>query len=94
MDADVSSADSKHHREAYFQDGDVVLHAVDAESKDDVLFRVHRFMLSHNSLVFRDMFALPTTPAVNEVYDGVPLVRMPDDANDLASLLCVLYNPG
>ena len=67
---------------------------MNAASKDEVLLRVHKLILSHNSPVFRDMFAFPAGPQVNEMYDDVPVVRMPDDAADLVSLVRVLYNPG
>ncbi|KAH9948100.1 hypothetical protein B0H21DRAFT_735371 [Amylocystis lapponica] len=59
------------------------------------MFRVHRFLLKHNSVFFSDMFSLPAPqrPNPNEVYDGVPLVPMQDSATDLASLLSALYSP-
>ncbi|TFY79585.1 hypothetical protein EWM64_g4430 [Hericium alpestre] len=37
------------------------------------------------------MFSLPNSDAVSETYDGVPLVRMPDVAEDLEKLLEALY---
>lgn len=94
-----SSADSsglstgQHHTRLYFPDGDVVLSAGDAGSKNAIILRVHRFMLSHHSPVFKDMFAFPAGPNINETYDGVPVVQMPDNPNDLASLIEVLYYP-
>lgn len=92
--AGSSGLHRKHHEDLYFSDGDIVLSAVNAASKDEVLLRVHKLILSHNSPVFRDMFAFPAGPQVNEMYDDVPVVRMPDDAADLVSLVRVLYNPG
>ncbi|KAH9948103.1 hypothetical protein B0H21DRAFT_690608 [Amylocystis lapponica] len=90
-----------HHDTLFFPDGDIVLSApMDPVQEDDVLvhlqqlFRVHRFILKHNSPVFSDMLALPTPQEhdVNEMYEGVPVVVMQDSASDLASLLNVLYN--
>ncbi|KAH9948099.1 hypothetical protein B0H21DRAFT_735367 [Amylocystis lapponica] len=91
-----------HHDTLYFPDGDVVLSALmDPVQEDNILihpqqmFRVHRFLLKHNSVFFSDMFSLPAPerPNPNEVYDGVPLVPMQDSATDLASLLSALYSP-
>lgn len=83
------------HSELYFLDGDIVLSAVNTceDGKPILLLRVHKFMLSHHSVVFKDMFAFPSIPQVNEVYDGVSLVRMPDNASDLIRLIGALYNP-
>lgn len=56
-----------------------------------LLFRVHRSVLSLHSHVFRDMFSMPDLSGSSEVYDGLALVRMPDSANDLESLLGAFY---
>ncbi|KAF8195644.1 hypothetical protein K438DRAFT_1826289 [Mycena galopus ATCC 62051] len=58
-----------------------------------MLFRVHQSMLSLQSPVFAAMFTLPPPDVNCDIYDGVPFVRMPDDAKDIESLLKVLYNP-
>ena len=60
--------------------------------KKTLLLRVHRFMLSHSSDVTKNMFSFPTNPNTNEMYDGVPVVRMPDPADDLAGLIGALYD--
>ncbi|GJE96783.1 hypothetical protein PsYK624_129890 [Phanerochaete sordida] len=39
------------------------------------------------------MFSLPANPEVNEILDGVPVVRMQDDANELAALISTFYDP-
>jgi hypothetical protein len=82
---------SQIHESLYFNDGNIVLQAKGTSGKD-VIFRVHQSVLSKNCPVFQDMLALPAD-GVNEIYDGVPLVRMPDSAEDLQSLLNVLYDP-
>lgn len=55
------------------------------------IFRVHRTVLSLHSPVFKDMFNMPDLRASSEAYDGVALVRMPDTAEDLESLLSAFY---
>ncbi|TFY73469.1 hypothetical protein EWM64_g10543, partial [Hericium alpestre] len=81
----------KHHEPLYFHDGNIVLTAVDAVG-EQVAFRVHQSILAVHSPIFADMLSLPTsTGAATETYDSVPLVRMPDNAEDLKRLLEVLY---
>ncbi|TFY59748.1 hypothetical protein EVG20_g7671 [Dentipellis fragilis] len=55
-----------------------------------VVFRVHKSILARSSSVFDDMFSLSAGEAM-ELYDGVPLVRMPDTGEDLESFLQYLY---
>lgn len=95
------------HPTFYFPDGDIILAAPTIMSHcshtgphvspvPEQLFRLHRFMLIHHSPVFADIFTLPTpteSTAADELYDGVPIVQMSDRADDLASLLNVLYDP-
>ncbi|TDL15799.1 hypothetical protein BD410DRAFT_777707 [Rickenella mellea] len=84
------------HKSLYFPDGDIVIKAQNHTGhRNKVLFRVHKFMLSHHSPFFKDMLALP--PPVEkqpeDEIDGVQLVEMSDRAEDIASLLEVLYDP-
>ena len=82
------------HESLYLSDGDIVLAAVKLGSPIvTVLFRVDKVYLSRTSPVFRSMLSLPSTPSVNEMYDGVPRVDLPDDSDDLACLLAALYDP-
>lgn len=57
----------------------------------EIVFRVHQSVLSLHSPIFKDLFALPSPPEVNETYDKAQLVRMPDRADDLESLLKAFY---
>ncbi|KAH9948096.1 hypothetical protein B0H21DRAFT_263908 [Amylocystis lapponica] len=91
-----------HHPTLYFSNGDIILSAPTVASGGNTvlprqLFRVHRFILSHHSHVFADMFSLPIPEnagnAVNEMYERAPLIALSDDASDLASLLSALYDP-
>ena len=84
------------HPSLYYTDGDIILSAqAEAESPPIlVLFRVDKLFLSRHSDVFRDMFAVAPSENVEEHYDGVPLVQMPQDkAEDLALLIEVIYDP-
>ncbi|TDL15805.1 hypothetical protein BD410DRAFT_796008 [Rickenella mellea] len=87
-----------HHESIYFQDGDIILSALNDDGSK-ILFRAHKFILAHHSPVFMGMFTLPQPQATiheghSEVEgDGIQEVEMPDRAEDLASLLSVLYDP-
>lgn len=80
-----------HHPTLWLSDGNIVLTAVSMTTKDTVAFRVHKSVLSRSSTVFNDMFSLENNEA--EKFDGLPLVAMPDDAEDVESLLKALYDP-
>jgi hypothetical protein len=67
------------------QGADVIL-----QSSDIVSFRVHKLVLAISSPLFKDMFSLPQ-PRDAEVIDGLPVVRVSEDAEVLHSLLTVLY---
>lgn len=69
----------------WFDDGNVVLIA------EDTLFRVHRGILSHHSVVFRDMFLIPQ-PEELEKIDGCPVVHLSDGQRELGVLLSALYD--
>lgn len=84
-----------HHPDLYFEDGNVVLSALNG-SGDRSYFRVHKSILCKHSPVFEQMFMLPPLTEedkVVETYDGVPAVDMPDSAEDVGSFLGVLYDP-
>ncbi|KZT08652.1 uncharacterized protein LAESUDRAFT_811264 [Laetiporus sulphureus 93-53] len=89
---------SQHHVALYFDDGNVVLSALSQEGRRQY-FRVHQSILSRHSPVLADLFAMPplqsttSQTALEETYDGVVHVQMPDSAEDLASFLGVLYDP-
>ena len=92
MGRDLNSSGISQHPGFYLPDGDIVISAK-SRNNDTQLFRVHRFLLCYHSPVFKDMFLL-SSPDDNEKHDGVPVVNLPDDAADVASLLNFLYKPG
>jgi hypothetical protein len=67
------------------QGADVIL-----QSSDLVSFRVHKLILALSSSFFNKMFSLPQ-PCDGEVVDGLPVVRVSEDAELLQALLTVLY---
>ena len=79
------------HPTLYFADGDVTLCAAKSCGVLQA-FRVDRVYLSRNSPVFREMLSPASAHNMTELFDGVPLLRLADDADELASLLELLYN--
>ncbi|KIP11099.1 hypothetical protein PHLGIDRAFT_83859 [Phlebiopsis gigantea 11061_1 CR5-6] len=88
----------QHHPTLYFDDGNVVLSALNKD-RERCYFRVHQSVLCRHSSVFSDMFGMPPkrepTPEgeLSESYDGVVHIQMPDSAEEVASLIDVLYDP-
>ena len=78
------------HSSLYLSDGNIVLRAVKSPGAY-VLYRVHRSLLSKHSSVLESMLDLPCNASTNETYEGVPVVTMHDSAEDLESLLKLLY---
>jgi hypothetical protein len=66
-------------------DADVII-----QSCDLVNFRVHKSALSLSSSIFGDMFSLPQ-PSNDQAVDGLPIVRLSEDAEVLNGLLTMLY---
>lgn len=83
------------HESLYFADGDLVV-ATETNTVEQrtVLFRVHTVILAQHSPVFRDMLSFSRDGAGAETYDGVPLVRFQDLADDVAALFDTFYNLG
>lgn len=87
------------HDSLYLADGNICLAAPQTIENGNIpqwlIFRVHQTVLSMHSPVFGDMLALQ--PAVKDnmdtenFFEGVPLVRMPDSAEDLEAMLKALY---
>ena len=68
-------------------DADVII-----QSCDRVDFHVHRRTLAMSSPFFDDMFSLPQPQSSDEeIVDGLPVVRLPEDAEVLSSLITMLY---
>ena len=89
--ADALGSGPIHHETMYFADGDIILSVMNGERP--TFLRLHRFMLSHFSPIFKDMLSIPSNPQVNGMYEGVPIVVMPDPYEGLVGLVKVLYAP-
>ncbi|KLO08401.1 hypothetical protein SCHPADRAFT_859095 [Schizopora paradoxa] len=101
MDVDVANegigSTPLPHDILWYTDGDVVL------ATDTFLFKVHKFILSMQSSVFRDMFAFPAIDSaqgasnpdgeeVQEMYEGLPMVVLAGDkGEEVVHLLRTLY---
>ncbi len=77
-----------HHETLWFEDGSIVL------ATPQVLFRVYRGTLSRHSPIFHDMFSIPQPDAASnqEVLDGIPVVELHDDPEELAHFLSALHD--
>lgn len=93
MSIQAEPATPRRHPTWYLPEGDIVL-AAPGEQKAPLLFRVHKAVLSSHSVVFAGMFSLPANPAVNELFEGAPVVQMTDDAAELTKLLAAMYDIG
>ena len=78
----------------YSEDGDLVIAAEKKDENTVHMFRVNTAILKYHSRVFSDMLEMPAGPAGVELYDGVPVVRLPDESADVVRFLRVLYYPG
>ena len=86
----MNDCEIRTHDSLYLVDGNIVLIAPHTTGIC-IIFRVHQSVLTKISPVFATMFTLPNVDA-NETYDGVPLVKLPDRAEEIESLLRVLYH--
>ncbi|KAJ6516606.1 hypothetical protein C8R47DRAFT_1000600 [Mycena vitilis] len=73
--------------DVWFDDGTVVLQA------EKTLFRVYRGVLAAQSPIFRDAFAIPQ-PAMQDTYEGCPLVVLHDSALELRIFLLATHDAG
>jgi hypothetical protein len=73
------------HPDLYMDDGSVVLLA------ENTVFRVYLKWLGQKSEVFSNLASFDKVqPAHSEMYDGCPLIRVSDTAEDLACLLVAM----
>lgn len=87
------SAPTLVHLDPYLDDGNIVLEAISSNGAHHV-FRVHRSLLCRQSDIFAEMFAVASSPASasQNMYEGCSLIHMPDDSQDLADLLRMMYD--
>ena len=82
-----NSGDPRTRSEYWFEDGNIILQA------DNILFRIHRSVLSRSSQIFKDAFAMPQPPShENDHIEGCPVVPLADSADDIGNLISLLYD--
>lgn len=82
----------EHHTRFDFSDRDLVL-SVPETADATLLLRIHRLFLSYHLQVFADMLSLPASSA-SETYDGITIVRMHDNPEDLTrKLIAAMCDP-
>ena len=75
-------------------DGDVVLSLRGPEgSTGRILYRVDKVILSRQSIVFAGLFSFPCNQAVNQKFDGLPLIALDDEFEPMGRLLRFMYDP-
>ncbi|KAG1736289.1 hypothetical protein EDD22DRAFT_787519 [Suillus occidentalis] len=79
----------KKHDSLYLFDGNIVLTAP-TKSGGTTVFRVHQSMLSNHSPIFANMLKTPVRDEV-QMYDGIRLVRLTDDAEEIESVFKLMY---
>ena len=82
--AENMEENTKRSARFWFDDGNVVLQAGDAQ------FRVHRSHLALHSEIMKDCFSCPQPEGAPTV-EGCPLVHLPDSAIDIENLCALLY---
>ncbi|KAK7050684.1 BTB domain-containing protein [Favolaschia claudopus] len=79
------AADLVREESLWFSDGTLVLQA------GNYLFRLSPGILSAKSIVFQDMLAFPQ-PGDGPMYDGCPLVHLPDPGQDAMYFLKAIFH--
>lgn len=80
------------------EDGNIIIAAMDptsdAEESPNYVFKCHKSVLSKQSSVFEQMLNIPPSDNADDVYEGLPLVILPDPYQDVKAVLKFLYEPG
>lgn len=77
--------DYRRDSELWFDDGNIVLEA------EGVAFKVYRGNLARHSSVFASMLSFPQPESSSmELYDGCPIVHMPDSAEHMRYFLAAI----
>ena len=84
--------EQENHPSLFYEVGDIVVSAPLSPTKVQP-FRVHKAFLSVHSSIFRATLSLPSLPNTNDTVEGVPIIKLHDNAMDMAGFLSALYNP-
>ena len=77
----------------YHAHGDIAILSLPNDEGVITAFKIDKIYLSRNSAVFEGMVGLPSMEE-SEKFDGVPLVRLQDTAEQLGDFLEALYDSG
>lgn len=69
----------------WIRDGNIVLQA------EGTQFKVYQGLLALQSVIFRDMFAIPPPSTGQDQVEGCPLVHLSDTAVDIAIMLEAIF---
>ncbi len=84
----------------WMEDGNIIIAASDTDESEPTkeemtyVFKCHRSILSKQSKVFEGLLGIPPSTETQDMYDGLPLVMLPDAYRDVKKLLAYLYEPG
>ena len=87
IDITVKASHPQFHKDFIFEDGDVVL-----RSRDAILFRVHKNILSIASECFRDMFSFPQPVSQTKTKPEQEPIDLTEDSKVVSFLLSSLYS--
>lgn len=94
MSQDPLLNNAARHPTLYLPYGDLaLLSCAGVDGGPATVFRVGKTTLAFNSSIFATMLTLPGGADGQEMYEGAPVVRLSDTADDLQDLLKALYDP-
>ena len=82
---EAGNSKSYNRGDPWFEDGNIVLVA------EQTSFKVHRGVLAKHSDVFQGLLGIPQ-PIDAEKLEGLPVIMMADNSDDLSVLLTALYD--
>ena len=83
-----------HDEDLWLEDGNIVIAATDEtqEEKAVYAFKCHRSVLTKHSNVFEGLLSIPPSTDTQDLYEGLPLITLPDQYADVKGLLRFLYD--
>ncbi|KAF7336537.1 BTB domain-containing protein [Mycena sanguinolenta] len=88
LQSTVHSNGPNRDKDHYHETGDSIIRV------ENVLFKIHKFPLTHNSSVFATMFNLPVgIGSVEGLSDDIPIVLEGEKAEDFRAVLKYIYAP-
>ncbi|KAI0055891.1 hypothetical protein BV25DRAFT_1832812 [Artomyces pyxidatus] len=85
-----------HSKDLWLQDGTIIVRTTSTETPATItLYKIHKFILALHCSTFASLFegTHALFDAGSESYDGLPIMDMPDAADDVRDFLKALYFP-